>query len=221
MDKEEVIMLKNNRGITMIALVITVIVLIILASITTYSGVSTIRESRFYKAISEMKVMQAAVNEWYEDYKSGDSSIWDKGVSLNSSGKNEQITKAYNSAKTNNLNGTDIGDITGYKFYSSNLIVDDLDIDGISYDFIINIETRNVILVDGIERKGVTYYSLNEIEEEQYNVGYVEDLICALVDDMGTSSTIYIYNNSDVVKDQMISISIDDKEIRTNFCCRR
>ena len=214
-------MLKNNRGITMMALVITVIVLIILASITTYSGVSTIRESRFYKAISEMKVMQAAVNEWYEDYKIGDSSIWDKGVSLNSSGKNEQITKAYNSAKTNNLNGTDIGDITGYKFYSSNLIVDDLDIDGISYDFIINIETRNVILVDGIERKGVTYYSLNEIEEEQYNVGYVEDLICALVDDMGTSSTIYIYNNSDVVKDQMISISIDDKEIRTNFCCRR
>lgn len=218
MDKEEVIMLKNNRGITMIALVITVIVLIILASITTYSGVSTIRESRFYKAISEMKVMQAAVNEWYEDYKSGDSSIWDKGVSLNSSGKNEQITKAYNSAKTNNLNGTDIGDITGYKFYSSNLIVDDLDIDGISYDFIINIETRNVILVDGIERKGVTYYSLNEIEEEQYNVGYVEDLICALVDDMGTSSTIYLYGNSSAIKEGKITISTNGKELRRNKC---
>ncbi len=32
-------MLKQNKGITMISLVVTVIVLMILASITTYSGI--------------------------------------------------------------------------------------------------------------------------------------------------------------------------------------
>ena len=38
----------------------------------------------------------------------------------------------------------------------------------------INIDTRSVILVDGIENNGITYYSLGEIEGEQYNVNYVE-----------------------------------------------
>ena len=37
-------MLKQNKGITMISLVVTVIVLMILASITTYSGISTAKD---------------------------------------------------------------------------------------------------------------------------------------------------------------------------------
>ena len=64
-------MLKENRGITMISLVVTVIVLMILASITTYSGVSTAKESRYYNAVHQMKVMQTEVNCWYEDKKDG------------------------------------------------------------------------------------------------------------------------------------------------------
>ena len=52
-------MLKQNKGITMISLVVTVIVLMILASITTYSGISTAKESRYYNAVHQMKVMQS------------------------------------------------------------------------------------------------------------------------------------------------------------------
>lgn len=167
-------MLKNNKGITMIALVITVIVLIILASITTYSGLSTVKESRFYKAISEMKIMQAKVNEYYEDYKNGDTSFWDKGKNIMETSKKEQAVKAYNATSQNNLNGTDIGDIANYKYYDKDCIKNELDIEGIEYDFIINIETRTVILVDGVQRNERTYYSLCEIEGEQYNVEYVE-----------------------------------------------
>ena len=58
-------MLKQNKGITMISLVVTVIVLMILASITTYSGISTAKESRYYNAVHQMKVMQSEVNSWY------------------------------------------------------------------------------------------------------------------------------------------------------------
>ena len=74
----------------------------------------------------------------------------------------------------NNLNGTDIGSITGYKYYDQDSIKNDLDIDGIDYDFIINLDTRTVILLDGIQRDEKIYYSLCEIEGEQYNVDYVE-----------------------------------------------
>ncbi len=65
-------------------------------------------------------------------------------------------------------------ELSGYKYFSKESIKDDLDIEGIDYDFIINIDTRSVILVDGIKKDETVYYSLGEIEEEQYNVEYKE-----------------------------------------------
>ena len=77
---KEVIMLKQNKGITMISLVVTVIVLMILASITTYSGISTAKESRYYNAVHQMKVMQSEVNSWYENQKDGDKTEWNRNT---------------------------------------------------------------------------------------------------------------------------------------------
>ena len=65
-------------------------------------------------------------------------------------------------------------ELSGYKYFSKESIKDDLDIEGIDYDFIINIDTRSVILVDGIKKDETVYYSLGEIEVEQYNVEYKE-----------------------------------------------
>ena len=167
-------MLKQNKGITMISLVVTVIVLMILASITTYSGISTAKESRYYNAVHQMKVMQSEVNSWYENQKDGDKTEWNKGLLLSSSGKETQCITAYNSAKDNNLNGSDIGKIADFKYFSKEIIKNDLDIEGIDYDFMINLTTRCVILVDGIEKDEKIYYSLGEISGEQYNVDYTE-----------------------------------------------
>ena len=111
-------MLKQNKGITMISLVVTVIVLMILASITTYSGISTAKESRYYNAVQQMKIMQSEVNSWYENQKDGDKTEWNKGLLLSSSGKETQCFTAYNSAKDNNLNGSDIGKIADFKYFS-------------------------------------------------------------------------------------------------------
>lgn len=163
-------MLKNNKGITLIALAITIIILIILTSIATYTGFSTVKDSKYYDAVSQMRTMQAKVNEFYEDYKNGDTSFLDKGTTIAEGGKETQAIKAYNSTKQNNLNGTDIGEYTDYKYYSKDVIENELDIEGIDYDFIINIEKRMVILIDGVKRNEVTYYSLCEIDGEQYNV---------------------------------------------------
>ena len=167
-------MLKNNKGITLVTLVITIIVLTILASITTYSGVSAVKNAKYYNAISELKVMQSKVNEMYEDYKNGENEILQMGVSLEESGKFSQANLAYNTAKENNLNETDIGSLAEYRYYSSDYIKNELDIDGISYDFLVNINTRSVILVEGVIFNSTTYYALCQIDGEQYNVKYEE-----------------------------------------------
>ena len=104
-------MLKKNRGITMISLVVTIIILMILASITTYSGISTARDARYYNGIHQMKVMQAEVNDWYENKNDNDETGWNKGVSISESGKETQCIRAFNSARGNNVNGDSVGDI--------------------------------------------------------------------------------------------------------------
>lgn len=168
-------MLKENSGVTLLLLVVTIIVLGILASITIYSGKSTIKQSKYYDAIHQMKVMQSKVNEWYEDKKNGDETSWDKGeTSIETTGKLEECNIAYNSVRDNNLTDSNIGEFSKFRYFSNECIKNDLDIDGIKYDFLINIESRSVILVEGIELDGVYYYSLNEIEDEQYNVDYTE-----------------------------------------------
>ena len=54
--------MKNNKGITLASLVLTIIVLLILASIFIYSGVNTVRYTKFNKAKSEISVVQTNVN---------------------------------------------------------------------------------------------------------------------------------------------------------------
>lgn len=214
-------MLKRNQGITMVALVITVMILIILASITTYSGLETARESRYYDTVSQMKVMQTKVNEIYEDYTNGDETVKTQisnyGQSIAASGKGTEAEKAYNSVKQSNSDVA--GNFEDYRYYYASYIKDTLDLDGMDYDFIINIKKRTVILVEGIQKDETTYYALCQIPDEQYNVEYERELIGAIVDDLGTSSTIYLYGNSEAITEGEISISLQGQELRNHRSC--
>ena len=64
--------IKNKKGITLIALMITVVVLLILASVATYSGIEAIENSKYTKFKAELKIMQSYINSWYEECKPAD-----------------------------------------------------------------------------------------------------------------------------------------------------
>ena len=66
-------MVKNSKGITLIALVITIAILAIIGSIATYSGISTLKYTRFQNAKAQFETMQAKTNEWYELSKKDDT----------------------------------------------------------------------------------------------------------------------------------------------------
>ena len=61
--------MNKNKGITLIALAITIIVLIILASVGTYTGISALRNSKENAQISELGMVQQAVVENYTKYE--------------------------------------------------------------------------------------------------------------------------------------------------------
>lgn len=211
-------MLKNNKGITMVALVITVILLIILASIGISSGLDTAKESRFYNAVAEMKTMQTKVNEIYEEYSNSDETTKNEilrlGQAIADSGKSADAQKAYNSVQQTDSDVA--GSLEDYRYYDVSYISDTLGVDGIEHDFIVNIKLRTVILVDGIEKNGSLYYALCQIPDEQYNVEYQDELVAALVDDLGTRATIYLYGNSNTITEGTISISIEGQDLRND-----
>ncbi len=58
------------------SLVITIVILIILASIATYSGIEVIKSSKLTKFTTEMRIMQTQVNELYQKkMQDGDTTI--------------------------------------------------------------------------------------------------------------------------------------------------
>lgn len=60
--------LKNEKGVTLAALTITIIILLILASVGTYSGIEALRSANEESQISELEMLQHVVLENYSKY---------------------------------------------------------------------------------------------------------------------------------------------------------
>ena len=156
--------MRKNNGITLISLVITVTVLIILASIATYSGVNVIRQSKLNRFITEMKIMQTEVNSLYDKYSNGTeeekANILNSGKALDSEASNVFTT-----------NASGITDSSGYKYYDKTTI-ETLGIENVEEEFYVNVEKRSVISRLGIEYEGEKYYTLEQVPSGLYNVEY-------------------------------------------------
>ena len=101
------IKLNDAKGITLVSLAITIAVLLILASVATYSGVNILRQSKLNKFTTEMKLMQTEVNDLYDRYKNGED-VLSLGKDLTE--QEEQVNKVF----TNEASG--IIDTTGYRY---------------------------------------------------------------------------------------------------------
>ena len=154
--------MRKNNGITLISLVITVTVLIILASIATYSGVNVIRQSKLNRFITEMKIMQTEVNSLYDKYSNGTeeekADILNYGKALDSEASNVFINNEYR-----------INISSGYKYYKTT--IETRGIENVE-EFYVNVEKRSVISRLGIEYEGEKYYTLEQVPSGLYNVEY-------------------------------------------------
>ena len=101
----------NSKGITLIALVVTIIVLLILASIATYSGIQIIESSKITTFTTEMKIMQTHVNSIYDQWKKGEVNKDELGKDLE---YNSEVKEQASKVLTTELG---IKDTTGYRYY--------------------------------------------------------------------------------------------------------
>ncbi len=159
-------LLKNQKGITLIVLIITVIILSILASVAVYSGINSIKSARLTTFTVEMKIMQTEVNELYDKYKNGDSTVLNIGEDITNNDQAKTVLSTIGVASTEN---------SKYKYYSIDT-VKALGVEGIEEnEFIINIQDRKVVSYEGFEDDGVIYYTLESLPKGLYNVEYEEN----------------------------------------------
>lgn len=157
--------MKNQKGITLITLAITIIVMLIIAGTATIASLDSVRNAKKSSFITELEMIGAKVDIIYQKRKQNedDKKYYDslgQDISVLEQSKLETI-----------LNGTPK---EGYRYFSKEDLKK-LDLDDVSQDVIINYDTRDVISVTGIGIDGIVYYRLSDIPGYKgYKVEYVD-----------------------------------------------
>lgn len=157
----------KENGITLVTLVITIIVLLMLTSIGTTEGISTINMAKFNQFKNELQMLQTKVNDLNQENKT------DIGIELTTTQQNIlNIEEVYNIIYKNRTDEekTDVRD--SFKYLTSNDIKEELGLEGIKRDYLISIKYRYVVSCQGIEYKEQTYYMIEQIGNGLYNVEY-------------------------------------------------
>lgn len=178
--------MKNNKGITMIALVITIVVLLILAGISIGTGNNIIKQSNLENIKTNMLLVKVKAKEYVENANFNLGTAFDKVTDENE--KNTRIEKAKAELKGEEIIDSSIFDgnigitneemeadnteyIYYYKLNEHNLT--DMGLSNVKSDekngwYIIRYDIKNVEIevynTKGFENEEVIYYSLNEIE---------------------------------------------------------
>ena len=155
-------MKKQNRGISLISLIITIIVIIILAAIVIFSGMGTPEKAQLSAVISDIDNVQTAVDQAYYGFyteKSAAGEVWTKS----------QFYEAVATGETNrdNLTGTGIVPISkdgmvkmtlpNYEGRSWGVAVEDIDE---------HTQVGSVVLYPGFESDGKIYSTLLDVQND-------------------------------------------------------
>lgn len=161
-------MLKDNKGITLSALVITIIVLIIIASIAAISGISATHYIKYQNAKSQFQVVQSKIDSLYSEYNNlnniTEKENWKNDKFAGVIKYSDFANKLDSSIVSQTLDGLTIDSTNqdNYMYLSADFIKNNLQLDGITYNFIVNLDEREVRLYGGVEYQNKMYYSAKD-----------------------------------------------------------
>ena len=155
-------MQRNDKGVTMIILIITIIILVILTGVSLNTGYSVMRDIRVGRVISNMLLVKAKVETIYEEYQfSEDESVLVGNVT-------ETIPNISQQEKYK------MGMKDDWKWYQ--LKKDDLRQQGLNEDilgenefFYVNYEHSEIVYSKGTTYDNIMYYSLTGLNSVYEN----------------------------------------------------
>ncbi len=161
-------MLKKNKGITMIVLVMTILLLIILTGVSVNTGYSVVKDIKIGRIISDMSLVKAKTETIYEQWQFSGNDADLVG---------QEVTIDFLSAEEIELIEQNAGnsDFTTWKWYQwdvSTLQTQGLDptlLSGEEY-FYVNYEHSEILYSKGTSyKKGTKYYSMTGLNDLYQN----------------------------------------------------
>ena len=194
--------MKKENGITLISLVITIILILILATVSIYTGVDIYENMRVKNFVAKMQTIQVAVDKLCDKYtvqeinsKTGvnynDASVPEKSIEvlekvINENGNEDDATKSWYPSAGDNIK-------TNYRYLSKDKISSDLEIKDFDTAIFFNPRTRNIIAVKGIKYENHMYY-------RQYDLPKGQELNQPSLDnDFSLNVSVKTFNNKAVI----------------------
>lgn len=146
----------NKNGVTLVTLVITIIVLLIIASISIYIGTDIIKKASLQNINTNMMLIQAKAKTIYEQERFNHTANY-KGTKLTEVTGNSAVEELISK---NILEEAD-------KFYLLNQNdLNEMGLEKINIDkgYAVNYETEEIIYIKGFEANNSTYYKLSEMK---------------------------------------------------------
>ena len=180
--------LKKCKGVTLVALVTTIVIILILATVATYSGKDALERSHLTAFSTEMKMMQTHVNEIYEKYMDnetiqlgGETYTGEDILTMRKSSANPQYSTNIEDSSlpiyivaqnvfTSEQSG--ITDKSGYLYFNKKLL-EDLEIKDVSGEYFVNIAKRSIVSCTGFKYQDKKCYTLEQLPDGAYNVDYI------------------------------------------------
>lgn len=172
MNNKEKQILNSNKGITIIALIISITIMLILASISIGTSMDSIYNTQLKGFYTRLDIVQkrvdeiASTNETYIDNNGNPIDIKKMGIEF----KDLDIEKK--EALINILNYQNLNvNPESFRYFSAEELYSIMDLSEIEYNVFIDFDNRLVIAADGININGKMYYML---EHNMYFPKYEE-----------------------------------------------
>jgi len=150
----------NNKGITLIALIITIVVMLIIIGVTVNTSLNALNKTKLRGFYTQLEYVQkriddiASTNESYINSNGNKVYLKEQGTVL----KSAQKTNLQNILNTE---GMGLGlSVSTFRYFTKEQLESVLGLSDIDYDVFVDFNSRTVIAEDGIKIGGKTYHIL-------------------------------------------------------------
>ncbi len=149
--------MKKERGLTLISLVITIVLIMILVGVTAYYATPVIQNTQLQNLNTNMLLIQAKTKTIGENAKFNNNTGMYMGTKINADNANEEITELINKGIIN---------VEGNFYLLSKRNLEEIGLSNINYDsgYVVDYDTDEIIYVKGFEYEKKMYYRLSEMK---------------------------------------------------------
>lgn len=153
--------MKAEKGITLVSLVVTIVILLIIATVAINAGTGTVENVTRTAFVTRMQTIQAKVDYFGEK---SEEEYRNLGQSISNLNSQKRTELAYS-----------IGYVIDedYRYFTPQTL-EQIEVNGVEEYVIINFKTKHVVSVNGFKYKGEMFYTLEQLGEEKYTPSSVQ-----------------------------------------------